>query len=183
MTEQEKKGLPTIPLHTCSHLSEITNCRLFYLCSSADLIWYIYQKLNITLCSLLPTLQCIHKNTHTHTEQPPLLPLEKRSSSTLDLLFKIQALVGEKRQKRGCWGGLIYDQIVRKSLILQMSRDPRMSDLHFPKWRRSSVLMESPRAIYQCSLSRKALLRPTSQTTSTFIVTHREVFTSRKQMY
>lgn len=58
-----------------------------------------------------------------------------------------------------------------------------MSDLHFPKWRRSKVLMESPRAIYQHSLSRKAPLRLTSQTTSTFIVTLREVFTSRKYMH
>lgn len=52
-----------------------------------------------------------------------------------------------------------------------MSHDPCMCDLYFSKWRRSRVLMESPWVIYQRSLSRKALLGPTSPTTSTFTVT------------
>jgi len=33
----------TVALSTCSCPSKITNYRLFPLCSSADLIWYIYQ--------------------------------------------------------------------------------------------------------------------------------------------
>lgn len=37
---------------TCSRLSEITSSRLFSLCSSTDLIRYIYQKLNIAPRSL-----------------------------------------------------------------------------------------------------------------------------------
>lgn len=92
-----------MPLHTCSRFSKITNCRFFPLRSSADLIWYIYQKVYITPVPL-PT-----PSTYTQTHA-----LEKRSSSTLDLLFKIQALVKKKRQKRRKKPGDIRPDIKEK---------------------------------------------------------------------
>ena len=107
-----KKGLPTMPLHTCSCLSKINQLqivRLMLLCRS-DMVHLSKPEHHP---GPLTNPAHIHTHTHTQTRNPPL-PLEKRSSPTLDLLFKIQALAGKKKG----WGGekVIYDQILRKKV-------------------------------------------------------------------
>lgn len=113
MKNKEEKGLSAMALHTCSHLSATTNYKLLP-DASLKIQWSTFIKNRASPCSTYQP--------YPHTHPAPSQSLEKRSPSTLDLLFKIQTLVGGKENKKSKTEDkeqLIYDQILRKkSLIL-----------------------------------------------------------------
>lgn len=128
-------------------------------------------------CHRVPLINLI--NIHTPRDQHHFLKIDLPRPQTRCLRFK--HYVGKKTQKsREPTPDLLPDIKRKKVWFYRCHMTLAWVTSIFPNGVGPGFLMESPCAVYQRSLSRKALHGPTSQTTSTFIATLREVFTSRK---